>query len=183
MTTTAKPSRNLRLAATALFVGLPLLGAGLTAANLIRTAELAGAVAQREAELAPLASRLARSGPSADADLSAVWLTGSSRSLAAAQLQQHLVGVIASTSSRLIEVQDVEPSAEAAGDISLRITFDATNDGILAVLSAIEAGLPILMIDQLSIANVGAGDGAGNDDPLLRVELTIRGFWREGTGS
>lgn len=182
MTTTAKPSRNLRLAATALFIGLPLLGVGLTAGNLIRAAELAAAVAQREAELAPLSARLARAGPSADADLSAVWLTGSSRSLAAAQLQQHLVGVIASTSSRVIEVQDVEPSAEAAQDIALRLTFDATNGGILVALSAIEAGLPVLMVDQLAIANIAAGDGSGNDDPLLRVELTVRGFWREGTG-
>ena len=173
--------RGLRIPATLVFIGLPLVVLALTALNVVRALEVGDTLALREAELAPLERRLARDGtaPGVLDDTEAVWLPGDSPSLAAALLQQRLVDLISATSSRVVEVQglDAGRSDADANDVVLRITYDATNTGLLATLHAIETGLPLIEVMELSIAQAGAA--TSGEDPLLRIDLTVRGYRKE----
>ena len=119
--------------AVALFVGAPLLLLAITALNFGRWSEAtaeantaAGHLAQVESRIREEASRpLPKRG-----DLSALYLTAATGSLARAELQQRLAGLVELVGGRLIEVRgDDTPDAAAQHSIQLRLSLDIGTEG------------------------------------------------------
>ncbi|WP_375462390.1 type II secretion system protein GspM [uncultured Methylobacterium sp.] len=169
--------------AVALFVGAPLLLVALTLSNLVRWSEAGAAAAETRGHLAQLEDRIrAEAGRAAPVrgDMSTLYLTAGTGSLAHAELQQRLVGLVERAGGRLIEVRgDEAPEAAAQRSILLRVSLDIGNDGLFDLLSGIEAGLPILTVEALNV-RAASGRGAGDEaDPTLRVALAVRGYRRE----
>ncbi|UOM34669.1 type II secretion system protein GspM [Acuticoccus sp. I52.16.1] len=180
----AAPSRVMRLAAVLLFVGGPLALASLAAVDAVRIAELRDRVDRRLIEMAPLRARITRLAPT-PADTEALYLPGASRALAAAWLQRHLGTILSEHAARIttfqIEGADGAGSGEGdAGDILLRVAFEAGNAALLDSLLAIETTLPLLTVERLSVRRSAVAPPEG-EAPRLDVDMVVRGFRREGT--
>lgn len=172
--------------AVALFVGAPLLLLTVTLTNLARWSEAgteasaaAGHLAQVEARIRAEAGRPVPTR----GDLSALYLTAETGSLARAELQQRLAGLVERAGGRLIEVRgDEAPDATAQRSIQLRLSLDIANDGLFDLLAAVERGVPLLTVEAINIRPVSGRAGATEDaDPVLRVALAVRGYRREAT--
>ncbi len=182
----ARDARWFRPLAVGLFVGTPLLLLATTITNLARWSE-AGAEANASAlHLAQVETRIrAEAGRPVPTrgDLSALYLTAETASLARAELQQRLAGLVERAGGRLIEVRgDEAPDAAAQRSIQLRLSLDIANDGLFDLLTAVETGLPLMTVEAVNIRPVSARSPGGEEaNPTLRVALAIRGYRRENT--
>jgi general secretion pathway protein M len=172
--------------AVALVIGTPLLLLSMTIANLLRWSEAAAATDATAGHLAQVEARIrAEAGRSVSTrgDLSTVYLTAGTNSLAHAELQQRLVILVERAGGRLIEVRgDEVPDATLPRSILLRLSLDIGNEGLFDLLLAIEAGLPLLTIEAVNIRPVsGRNANTEEADPTLRVALAVRGHRREDT--
>lgn len=172
--------------AVALFVGVPLLLLAVTITNLARWSEASAAATATAGHLAQVESRIrgeAGRPVLVRGDLSTLYLAAATGSLARAELQQRLVGLVERAGGRLIEVRgDEAPDAAARRSIQLRLSLDIGNDGLFDLLAAVETGLPLLTVEAVNI-RPAAGRNAGGEeaDPVLRVALAVRGYRREDT--
>ena len=90
-----------------------------------------------------------------------------------------MVQQIEKAGGKVIETQDVEPSDVGSdGSTVVRVTFDALNDEVAATLYAIEAGLPVLDLDEVGIRNVQSPSADDRKEATLRVDVAVRGYWR-----
>jgi hypothetical protein len=181
---TAGPAtRSSRLLAVGLFIGLPAIFAALGVLNLLQVADDRVVLAEKEMQVAAFTRRL--NAPAADGkplDLSPIYLKGSSRTLASANLQQYVVDAISATSGKLIETVPVDlnpgDEAERADEIHLKATLDIDNAGLLQLLYKLESGVPLLDIETLSIRKL-PNDAAEGATETLRIDMAIRGRWRQ----
>lgn len=174
--------RKLVWGAFALFIGVPLAVAALTAFNFTRSFEVDARAAAQEDALR-LVERRIRSGAGGalGADTSGIYLRAASSTLAKAELQQRVVKLIDQTSGRLIETQGGDELTEPSDNhkIQLRVTLDATNDSLLNFLYEVETGVPLLVVEQINIRKLPARNETPDVDPPLRVTLLLQGQWKE----
>lgn len=172
--------------AVALVIGTPLLFLSVMVANLLRWSDAAAGVDAAADHLARVEARIrAEAGRPVPprGDLSTVYLTAGTNSLAHAELQQRLVIHVERAGGRLIEVRgDEAPDATSPRSILLRLSLDIGNEGLFDLLLAIEAGLPLLTVDAVNIRPV-SGRNANSEEanPSLRVALAVRGHRKEDT--
>ena len=182
MTAASVHRRWLAPAALALFAGIPCLLATLTVANLLRWLEADAALEEHAVQIARIERRIRSAPPSRGAALDAgrIYLEATTATLAQAELQARLVGLIERAGARLVEVRvDLDgPSGDPHGAI-VSATFDAVNARLVDVITSVEASLPLLAVDALD-ARVAPGRMAGgtDEDPILRVALTVRAAWK-----
>lgn len=182
----ARTSRWFGAAAVALFVGVPLLVATLTIGNLARWSEAAALTDETNDRIAQIEIRIraqAARRESARGDTATLFLSAATGSLARAELQQRLVGLVERAGGRLIEVRgDEAPEGSPTLSILMRLSLDIGNEGLFDLLAAIETGLPILTVEALN-ARPAAGRTAGSEEanPTLRVALAIRAYQRGET--
>jgi general secretion pathway protein M len=179
---TEASGRMLRWGALVVFVALPLLAAAFTVLNVVRLGETEELVAQQERLLTQLEARLARVGVVEGGglgDTSAIYLPAASAPLAGAVLQQRLVAAVEAVGGRVIETQaidKIEPDDE--DDVRLRITLDVDNEGLRSLMHDLETGLPLVTLVTVSVRQLPAQGNEPGDNPMLRVDLGVRGFWR-----
>ncbi|WP_245479763.1 type II secretion system protein GspM, partial [Hansschlegelia zhihuaiae] len=112
-------------------------------------------------------------------DARSIYLPGDGVELARAELQKLLVEAVSAADGKLIESQ--EPGTERASDapddgrVDLRVTFDATNDGLLDLIYGLETRLPLLTIERLETRRLDVTGEDDPEDPTLRVSLVVRG--------
>lgn len=175
----AAKRRRLRLASLALFVGAPVLLLSLTVLNLLGASHNDARATRQEALLEQIERRVGTGGGTAlPGDTSALYLAETSDTLAKAELQQLVVGLIARTSGRLIEAQGDEPAGEDSRQVQVRVTFDVTNDGLFDLLHGIETGVPLLSVEEVGLRKLPGQSGGEDADPLLRVSLVVVGHWK-----
>ncbi|TXN15731.1 hypothetical protein FV219_02280 [Methylobacterium sp. WL122] len=170
--------------AVALCVGIPLLLLAMTITNLARWSAANAEVNTAAGHLAQVESRIrAEAGRPVPTrgDFSALYLTAETGSLARAELQQRLAGLVERVGGRLIEVRgDETPDAAAQRSIQLRLSLDIGNEGLFDLLKAVETGLPLLTVEAVNIRPVSGHSAVGEEaNPTLRVALAIRGYRRE----
>jgi general secretion pathway protein M len=180
----APDARIVRAAALAAFVVLPVLAAALIGFNLVRVAETEELAARQEQLLAQLDARLARvdGGSQTLGDTTPLYLPATSASLAGAALQKRLVEAVETAGGRVIEtqsVEEIEPDAE--DDVRLRITLDVDNAGLLALMHGLETGLPLMTLESVSVRQLPSQRDEAGDNPTLRVDLVVRGYWKAVT--
>lgn len=171
-----------RLLAVGLFIGVPALLAALSVLNILQLGDDRFTLADKEVQVAAFNRRL--STPAADGkplDLSPIYVRGTSRTLASANLQQYVVDAISASSGRLIETVPVDlnsiDDADRADEIQLKATLDIDNAGLLQLLYRLESGVPLLDIETLSIRRL-PNDAGDEQAEILRVDMAISGRWR-----
>ncbi|HUG62471.1 MAG TPA: type II secretion system protein GspM [Methylomirabilota bacterium] len=184
MTAETGSPRAVRLGALVLFVLLPLTAALFTVLNVVRLGESEELIVRQEQLLAQLDARLARVGGDGRGlgDTSPLYLPATSAPLAGAALQQRLVAAVETVGGRVIETQSVEENQpDAEDDVRLRITLDVDNEGLRALMHDLETGLPLMTLETVAVRQLPSqGDDPG-DNPILRVDLGVRGYWRAAT--
>lgn len=178
MTDDAAQRRRLRWGSLALFVGAPVLLLGWTVLNLLDAADREAAASRQEAVLGAI-ERRAGAGQAVGGDTSAAFLQAGSDALAKAELQQLLVRLVAQSSGRLIETQGGDEPTEADDRrVQVRVTLDATHDGLFDLLHGIETGSPLLSVEQVDLRQLADPSGGESADTTLRVSLVVAGHWK-----
>ena len=173
----ASRRRYLRWSSVALFVVLPALIVSLTVSNFMQIADVKTRISRQAALLTRLEQRTT-SGIAED--YSAIYLSATSLTLAKAEIQQLVARMIDRVAGRLIEAQvaaDGEPDNDRQA-VRVRATFDTTNKNLFELLYAIEMGVPLLVVEQISIRTLPSRSEGHENDPILRVSLSVRGQWK-----
>jgi general secretion pathway protein M len=104
-------------------------------------------------------------------------LEGQTITLASAALLQRITGAVTDVGGSLAS-SEIEPQGGQAKDGFVRAmaTFEIDQVALQALLYNIEAGMPFLFIDQLSVQMpMPADDGA-----RMRVHISVSGLWQGG---
>jgi general secretion pathway protein M len=181
---TGRKGQALALALTALALVLILWGAVLPARDwyLAQAERLAQqqALAMRMARIAAALPALrAQEAAAPEAAVPVALLQGETDSIAAANLQERLqaLAATAGTSLSSVEMLPVDrPSNEPAESdraIRLRIMLNAPWASLMKFLDVIEAGPPLMLIDDVRLEGVRL---LLHDSPPLQTSLTVTGF-------
>ena len=140
------------------------------------------AVAQAEDLLAQLErGRLAAAVPASEADApqGSPFLEGQTVTVAGAALLQRVAGAVTRVGGNILSSQvDVKEAQQKAGLISMVASLEVAQPDLQKLLYDLEAGMPYLFIDQLSVQapdTVTRGEGG-----RLRVVLGVSGQWQGG---
>lgn len=175
-----------RLAAVALFCGLPVLLAALAIGNLVESSAARALAARQKATAGQIVKEVAKRQAKRlrPEDTAALFLPASSASLARADLQERASRFVDKAGGHLEEAQFTSGAdAEADGTVALQLSLRISNDGLRDLLYAIETATPLLEATDLSVKpnNAQTTEGMG-DAGLLHVDLTVQGHFRKGTG-
>jgi type II secretion system (T2SS) protein M len=108
-------------------------------------------------------------------DSAALFLRGSSASIARAELLKYVSIQIANMGGKIVSSsldQTINPSQRIA---TIKTDFTMENAQLQKLLYSLEAGTPFLFIDRLTIRS----DPTSKTPYVLRVEMTVSGVWRE----
>lgn len=182
MTAAATHGPRARLLALMFFFCVPALLFTLSILNVLEIEDNSFVEAEKEFQLSSLMRRL--TAPAKDGkptDLSQIYLSSASATLAGADLQQYLTETIAKGSGKLIETaileSDREDEQSAQNLVSIRASSEIDNNGLLSVLHRLETGLPLVFIDKISIRRLG-GDDTSPGAEALRVDLEVSARWK-----
>ncbi|GJE19345.1 type II secretion system protein GspM [Methylobacterium marchantiae] len=168
-----------RAAALLVFLGLPVLLGAVAVTALVQAIGQTGEITAKEDILAQMRTQIEvrLSGRSTLRDVTPVYLASPSASLARAELLSLLGRLIDAADGRLVETQMVsDQGAESSGRIALQTILDIDNDGLADLLHAIETGLPLLSVHEVTMTRAPRGERSG--PTLLRVTLVVHGYWR-----
>lgn len=181
----ARLSSRRRLGAVALLVGMVLLalGAGFWAWQGVEAA-----TAERDARL-DLYDTLRRANPqrlpaglAGEIDRRDPYLAGESETLAAADMQKRIRGLIEAAGGEVFSAQLLLKSEGETPErrIELQVVFEAGIEAIQKALYEIETGAPFGFVDELAIQ---PARGVSTEKPeeegrLLRSTLTVTSYWR-----
>ena len=172
----------------ALLLGLLAL-VGLSAVA-VGWADLAAATAERDAKADQLERGAAagrRGGPAKLATPAAdPFVAADSPTLAAARVDADLRTLAAASGLSLRASRAEVKPAETAGTpdpwtrIEVQASVEGQNDALQAFLVKLETGLPVVLVDGLSVepAEAEAGGAADPQAPRLHASLTLAAFWR-----
>jgi general secretion pathway protein M len=154
----------------------------LCSTTLLMVVDIVGRYGARNAALETLTQlgertqRLAKTGEGIDEGRPAgsPLLEGQSITLASAALLQRVTSAITRAGGSVVS-SEIEPQGHSKDGFVKAVTnFELNQVALQQLLYDIEAGMPFLYIDQLSIHAAGPA----NDDGRLRVVLGVSGFWR-----
>lgn len=175
-----------RLGAVALFCGLPMLLVASAIGNIAETSASREVAAKLNATAAQIVKEVAkrqlhRLQPQ---DMTALYLTQISPSLARAELQERVGHFVEAAGGHLEEAQFTStPEQEADGTVAIQLSLTIDNGGLRDLLYAIETATPLLDATDLSAKPIGAQNAMiAGQASLLHVDLTIQGHFRKGTG-
>lgn len=152
------------------------IGWSLTAAS-----EAAEAVRLRSETVASLRERLSAFTKDGEGDQPSdagnPYLPGETPAIAGATLQRIVADTVAGAGGRLAESEIMPASAEAdPGRVNLRVAFEADIIGLQRVLFELETGVPILMLDSISVLSAKTTGQGNSQGPMLRVVMRVGGY-------
>ena len=105
------------------------------------------------------------------------FLEGATVTVAGASLLQHVTSAVTKLGGNVLSSQvDLQGTDSKSGFLSIIANCDIDQDGLQRLLYDIEAGMPFLFIDQLSVQ---APSGfASSGEGRLRVLLSVSGQWQ-----
>jgi general secretion pathway protein M len=120
-----------------------------------------------------------------DADSAPAYLTAPSLTLAAAELQNRLDDAVRRHGAQLIGTRVLDPIEEGGFQrVGMRVTLTASLAALQAILYELEAAVPILFVDDLTIQRQDAGTdrqetvSAPASDPRLGVSFNLSAYLR-----
>lgn len=182
---TAPPNRLWRLTALLAFALLPLVLIGVSVSNLIDGLEARGAARRDQATLSTIVAKLShgRADRLSPEDIAKLYLASNTDSLAAAELQTRATDLVRDAGGRLNEVQATDVSNQKSDTaVSLLLSLDIDNAGLLDLVYAVETGLPLMDVTDLNIRRMDRGDAMGTGPSQLKVDMTVAARWRPKKG-
>jgi hypothetical protein len=170
-----------------LVVGVLILLAPLLwiAWSLAAASAAAEAIRVQSETLASLRLRLAALATDPDAggalaDAARIFLPGETAAIAGAALQRIVTDTVEQVGGRLeeSEIARSEQSEDDPGRLTLRVSFEADIVGLQNILFKLETGVPILILDSLTVESGEAFGSANAEQPLLRVVAWVGGYWQ-----
>lgn len=168
-----------RISALLLFLGVPAMLLTYAALNVLETEDNTFVVQEKEFQLTSLMRRL--TAPARDGkplDVSQIYLSADTSTLASAALQNLIVQSVTNASGKIIETTSSEVGEDAVElshqRVAIRASFDIDNDGLLRLLHGLETGLPLAFVDKISVRRA-ADDGKAR---MLRVDLEATARWK-----
>lgn len=120
-------------------------------------------------------NRSASLGVGTTSDGDAMYIGGSSETIASAELLQRVTSAITKANGTILSSEAVKQSARLKNDrLKASANFEIYQVDLQRLLFDLEAGLPFLIIDQL---NIDAQKSSG-PNIRLRVVMEISGSWR-----
>ncbi|MFO1133992.1 MAG: type II secretion system protein GspM [Rhodoblastus sp.] len=105
------------------------------------------------------------------------YIEGQTTTVAGAALQQRIGAILAEAGGSVLSSElDLRDAGAEGGRIGLVVACDIDQNALQRALYEIEAGMPVLTVDRLSVQTA-----AGNEKsaaPRLRAQLSVSGVWR-----
>ena len=175
-----------RIGALVLFLGLPLVLGGLAIENLAEASQSDELTARKTATTKAIVAQVEkhRAHHTKPVDTNSLYLASTSASLARADVQALATRLVGEAGGRVVETQLVEtPEQDADGTVAIEVSLDIDNKGLRDLLYAVESGLPLLTVSDLSVQPASAqGDESGAAPGQLKVQMSVQGHWRKAAG-
>jgi general secretion pathway protein M len=179
--TTASPKSLITspTVAAAAYAGLVLALLAMVVISIGDILDQRAAVASSAAMLDQLEGRKAPapSGQSADVGMPAgsAFLEGATVTVAGAALLQRVAAAVTKLGGNVLSSQlDVQGTHAKAGFVSMVASCELDQPVLQALIYDLEAGMPFLFIDQLTVQTPTTSSGEGK----LRILLTVSGQWQ-----
>jgi general secretion pathway protein M len=155
--------------------------AALAASSLFLVGDLKSKserVARAQARLDEFAARSPRASASAPLEANrSPFLEGRTVTVAGAALEQRMSEAVGKAGGDLLSAQvELDGSDAKQGFIALTTSLQVRQPALQDLLYDIEAGLPYLFIDKLSIQS--PEDFGEPETGLMRITMTVAGQWR-----
>ena len=166
--------------AALVYVGLMLVLMAATALPLKGLLEQRTAVQALDDTLRQLDARspaLVHPEAAADSNMAgSAFLEGSTVTIAGATLLKRVVGAVTSHGGNVSSSQlDLQGTEAKNGFISVMASFDLEQPALQQVVYDLEAGMPFLFVDQLTVQGPSPAASSGGK---LRVLISVSGQWQ-----
>jgi general secretion pathway protein M len=165
--------------AAAAYVGLVLALLAMVVSSIVDILDQRAAVASSAAMLEQLEGRKAPAsgGRSVDAGMpsGSAFLEGATVTVAGAALLQRVAGAVTKLGGNVLSSQlDVQGTQSKAGFVSMVASCELDQPALQPLIYDLEAGMPFLFIDQLTVQTPTTSSGEGK----LRILLAVSGQWQ-----
>ena len=164
------------LVAATVYAAIVCLLLATTVYALVDIYSGASALADTEALLERLQGRNAVAVADGGAMNGSPFLEGSSVTIAGAALLQRVAGAVTKAGGT-IQSSQVDVAGSAGGLVKLQISCEIAQADLQRLLYDLEAGMPFLFVDELTVEMpqaVGAAGGTGR----MHVQLAVSGQWQ-----
>ena len=165
------------IVAATVYTGLVLVLLALVVSSVVDLLGQQAAVDASAAMLEQLEGRKTPGGRSADAAMpsGSPFLDGATVTVAGAGLLQRVAGAVTKLGGNVLSSQlDVQGTHAKAGFVSMVASCELEQPSLQPLLYDLEAGMPFLFIDQLSVQAPTTTSGEGK----LRILLTVSAQWQ-----
>jgi general secretion pathway protein M len=173
-----KSVTNSPTAAAAAYIGLVLVLLAIIVSSIVDIFDQRAAVAASAAMLEQLEGRKAPpGGRSADPGMPAgsAFLEGATVTVAGAALLQRVAGAVTKLGGNVLSSQlDVQGTQSKAGFVSMIANCELDQPALQPLVYDLEAGMPFLFIDQLTVQSPTTSSGEGR----LRILLAVSAQWQ-----
>jgi general secretion pathway protein M len=165
--------------AAAAYAGLLIVLLAMIVSSVVDMLDQQAAVASSAAMLEQLEGRKAPApgGRSAEAGMpsGSAFLEGATVTVAGAALLQRVAGAVTKLGGNVLSSQlDVQGTHARAGFVSMVASCELDQPALQPLIYDLEAGMPFLFIDQLSVQAPTTSSGEGK----LRILLAVSGQWQ-----
>jgi len=161
------------------YAGLVLVLVATIVSSVVDSLSQRAAVAASAAMLEQLEGRKPTNGRSAEASMpsGSPFLEGATVTVAGAALLQRVAGAVTKFGGNVLSSQlDVQGTQAKAGFVSMIANCELDQPALQPLIYDLEAGMPFLFVDQLSIQAPTTSSGEGK----LRILLAVSGQWQGG---
>jgi general secretion pathway protein M len=165
--------------AAAAYAGLLIVLLAMIVSSIVDMLDQQAALASSAAMLEQLEGRKAPApgGRSAEAGMpsGSAFLEGATVTVAGAALLQRVAGTVTKLGGNVLSSQlDVQGTHARAGFVSMVASCELDQPALQPLIYDLEAGMPFLFIDQLSVQAPTTSSGEGK----LRILLAVSGQWQ-----
>jgi len=165
------------IAAAIAYAGLVLVLAATIVSSVVDILSQRAAVAASAEMLEQLEGRKPMKSRSAEAGMpsGSPFLEGATVTVAGAALLQRVAGAVTKLGGNVLSSQlDVQGTQAKAGFVSMITSCELDQPAMQPLIYDLEAGMPFLFIDQLSVQAPTTSSGEGK----LRILLAVSGQWQ-----
>lgn len=108
------------------------------------------------------------------------YLEGQTVTVAGAALQQRIGNAVKAAGGNVLSLQvDLQGTKTKKGFVSLTASCEVEQSALQQLLYDLEAGMPFLFIDQLTVQSPQSGEAGGG---RMRVLISVSGLWQGARG-
>ncbi len=154
-----------------------LLAAGIIALPVFKTVQLRDEMAAARVTLATLERSIKDGSGLTGVTVTDLLIRGGTIGRASADLQQRLNDAAKGAGLTIRSIQALTPKQDGElMQVSAEATLQASAPALRQILHGIETGLPIMIVDELSVRTLTAAAGAAPASAVLEASLKVRAF-------